>query len=143
MVEKFMRVKTLINLNQSNMKKTVQKLLLVIVASLMTLQLSSFNFATPEYFEGKWAVTVKDTPQGTATIPMRFETKDGKTMGYFMEDASGTELPMSSVTISGDVLTANFNIQGYDVYVSLKKVDEENASGSLMDMFTAEAKKVK
>lgn len=98
---------------------------------------------SPEYFEGKWAVTVFDTPQGTATIPMRFETKDGKTMGYFMEDASGIEKEMSSVSISGEVLTANFNIQGYDVYVSLKKVDEEMATGSLMDMFTAEAKRVK
>jgi hypothetical protein len=74
---------------------------------------------------------------------MRFETKDGKTTGYFMEDASGVEKQMSSVSISDDALTAYFNIQGYDVYISLKKVDDENASGSLMDMFTAEGKKVK
>lgn len=114
---------------------------------LLFVALFSFSFTekslSPEYFEGKWAVTVKDTPQGTATIPMRFETVDGVTKGYFMEDASGTEKTMSSVSISGDILTAYFNIQGYDVYVSLKKVDDESASGSLMDMFTAEAKKVK
>ena len=125
------------------MKRIIQKLLLLVVASLMTLQLSSFNLVNPEYFEGKWDVTVLDTPQGNATIPMRFETKDGKTMGYFMEDPSGTESPMSSVSITDDVLTAYFTIQGYDVYVNLKKVDDENATGSLMDMFTAEAKKVK
>ncbi len=125
------------------MKKLSNILLITLFAFVASAGLMSFNALTPEYFEGKWAVTVKDTPQGTATIPMRFETKEGKTMGYFMEDASGTEKVMSSVSISGDVLTGYFNIQGYDVYISLKKVDDENAAGSLMDMFTAEAKKVK
>lgn len=119
------------------------------LVTLLVLQLSLLSSLlinpqpSPEYFEGKWAVTIKDTPQGTATIPMRFETVDGKTKGFFMEDQSGTEKEMSSVTVSGEILTAYFTITGYDVYVSLKKVDEENASGSLMDMFTAEAKKVK
>ena len=74
---------------------------------------------------------------------MRFETVDGTTKGYFVEDASGTEKVMSSVSINDEVLTAYFNITGYDVYISLKKVDDDNASGSLMDMFTAEAKRVK
>ena len=125
------------------MKKLSSILFVLLFAAVSVAGLSSFSSYSPEYFEGKWAVTVKDTPQGTATIPMRFETKDGKTMGYFVEDPSGTEKPMSSVSISGDVLTGYFNIQGYDVYISLKKVDEESAAGSLMDMFTAEAKKIK
>lgn len=123
--------------------KKLSSLLLVfflVLGSMATL--SSFT-SSPEYFEGKWAVTVYDTPEGTATIPMRFETIDGKTMGYFVEDASGTEKEMSSVSITDGVLTAYFNITGYDVYLSLKKVDDENASGSLMDMFVTEAKKVK
>ena len=60
-----------------------------------------------------------------------------------MEDASGTEISMSSVTIAGDVLTAYFTISGYDVNLSIKKVDDDNASGSLMDMFTTEATRVK
>ena len=123
----------------------IKKLLL---SAFCLMLLASLSFASQppvdaKYFEGKWAVLVKETPQGDATIPMRFETKDGATKGYFMEDASGTEKPMSSVTIKDDTLTAYFNISGYDVYISLKKVDEQNASGSLMDMFTAEAKRMK
>lgn len=121
--------------------KTLLTILVLQLSMLSTL--FQGNPLSPEYFEGKWAVTVKDTPQGTAVIPMRFETVEGKTKGFFMEDQSGTEKEMSSVSISGEVLTAHFNITGYDVYVSLKKVDDENASGSLMDMFTAEAKRVK
>ncbi|RIW15671.1 hypothetical protein D0X99_09590 [Algoriphagus lacus] len=125
------------------MKKLSTVLFFALFAAYTVVGLSSFQSFSPEYFEGKWAVTVKDTPQGTATIPMRFETVDGVTKGYFMEDASGNEIAMSSVTISEDVLTAYFTITGYDVYISLKKVDDESATGSLMDMFTAEAKKVK
>lgn len=125
------------------MKKLTNILLITLFVFGASFGLSSFKAFTPEYFEGKWVVTVLDTPQGTATIPMRFETVDGKTKGYFMEDASGTEIEMSSVSISEGALTAYFTIQGYDVYLNLKKVDDENAAGSLMDMFTAEAKKVK
>lgn len=125
------------------MKKITTLLFAMLIAAMATVSLSSFTTVSPEYFEGKWAVTVKDTPQGTATIPMRFETIDGVTTGYFFEDASGNELKMTSVTIAGDVITASFNITGYDVYVNLKKVDEQNASGTLMDMFTAEAKRIK
>jgi hypothetical protein len=123
------------------------KLLFTSIALLVTffgssdLQEKELNQAS--YFDGKWEVLVKDTPQGDATIPMRFETVDDKTMGYFIEDASGTESKMSSVTVAGDVLNAAFTISGYDVTLDLKKVDEDFSSGSLMGMFTAEAKRIK
>ncbi len=125
------------------MKKPAILLFALLIAGSATLSLSSFTTLSPEYFEGKWAVTVMDTPQGDATIPMRFETVDGTTTGYFMEDASGTELKMSSVTIEGDILNAAFNITGYDVTLSLKKVEDDFSTGSLMSMFPAEAKRVK
>jgi hypothetical protein len=125
------------------MKKSITKIFTLLMVCSAMLTLSGFTSPSPEYFEGKWDVTVKDTPQGTVTIPMRFETMDGVTKGYFMEDASGVEKEMSSVSITEDVLSASFNIAGYDVYMSIKKVGDENANGSLMDMFTTEAKKVK
>ena len=125
------------------MKKLLLNTLGLLIALSATFALSSFKAFTPEYYEGKWEVTVFDTPQGTATIPMRFETVEGKTMGYFMEDASGTEKQMTSVSITGDNLVAYFNITGYDVYLSLVKKDEDMSSGSLMDMFNAEGKRVK
>lgn len=125
------------------MKKLSIHLLGLLIALSATFALSSFTAITPEYYEGKWEVTVFDTPEGTATIPMRFETVDGKTKGYFIGDASGTETEMTSVTITGDNLVAYFNITGYDVYISLVKKDEDVSSGSLMDMFTADGKRVK
>jgi hypothetical protein len=125
------------------MKKLLTLTLGLLIALSATLALSGFTTLSPEYYEGKWEVTVFDTPQGTATIPMRFETKDGKTKGYFMEDASGTEKEMTTVSITGDNLVAYFNITGYDVYLSLVKKEDDISRGSLMDMFNAEGKRVK
>lgn len=98
---------------------------------------------TPEYFEGKWSVLIKETPQGDATIPMRFETKDGKTTGYFKEEGIAEEKKMDSAIITGDVINTAFNISGYDVTLSLKKVDDDHAIGDLMGMFDAEGTRVK
>jgi hypothetical protein len=125
------------------MKKLVTLTFGLLIALSATFALSSFTSISPEYYEGKWEVTVFDTPQGTATIPMRFETVDGKTKGYFIADPSGAETQMTSVSITGDNLVAYFNITGYDVYLSLVKKDDDVSKGSLMDMFTAEGKRVK
>jgi cytochrome c len=120
---------------------------ITLLSSLVLLIAMNFGFASPvlspEYFEGKWSVLIKGTPQGDATIPMRFETKDGVSKGYFMVDDSGQELEMSSVTIIDGVLSAAFNITGYDVDINMSEVDAENAAGSLMGMFDLSASRVK
>jgi hypothetical protein len=108
----------------------------------MSFVIASPTF-NPEYFEGKWSVLVKGTPQGDATIPMRFESKEGATKGYFMADESGQEFEMSSVSIIDGVLSAAFNIQGYDVDINMSEVDGDNAAGSLMGMFELSASRVK
>ncbi len=111
---------------------------------LVTLSFMSSSFmANPDYFEGKWSVLIKGTPEGDATIPMRFETKDGVTKGFFMQDDTGTEYAMSSVSITDGVLRAAFNIQGYDVDINMTEVDSDNAKGSLMGMFDLSATRSK
>jgi hypothetical protein len=120
---------------------------IALLSSFMLLFAMSFVIASPtlnpEYFEGKWSVLVKGTPQGDATIPMRFESKEGATKGYFMADESGQEFEMSSVSIIDGVLSAAFNIQGYDVDINMSEVDGDNAAGSLMGMFELSASRVK
>ncbi|WP_339864730.1 hypothetical protein [uncultured Algoriphagus sp.] len=119
---------------------------ITLVCTLVLLATISFAFTSynpsPEYFEGKWNVLVKGTPQGDATIPVRFETKDGKTTGYFTEEGATEEKKMSSTTISGDAINTAFNISGYDVTLYLKKVDADHAKGDLMGMFDAEGTRV-
>src|SRR6218665_535358 len=110
---------------------------------LFGITLQGFSQATPGYFEGKWSVLIKETPNGDATLPMRFETKDGKVKGYFMAPDSKDETAMTSVDGTSDQLTAAFTITGYDVVMVITKKDDDHASGKLMDMFVVEATKVK
>lgn len=123
------------------------KIRITFLSSFVILLMMSFAFApsklSPKYYEGKWEVLIKDTPQGSATIPMRFETIDEVTSGYFTEEGVAEEKKMSSVKITEDALYAAFNISGYDVTLNLKKVDEETAKGDLMGMFDAIGTKVK
>lgn len=122
----------------------LNKLILAGIFCMLTVMIvQASSQLTPEYFEGKWSVLIKGTPNGDATIPIRFETKDGKTTGYFTEEGATEEKKMSSATINGDVINAAFNISGYDVTLSLKKVDDEHAKGDLMGMFDAEGTRVK
>lgn len=116
-----------------------------ILSALGFFFLITFAFAAVDasYFEGKWEVLIKNTPNGDATIPVRFETKDNLTTGYFKEEGSSEEKKMAAVKIEGDALSAAFNISGYDVTLFLKKVDEESAKGDLMGMFDAFGKKLK
>jgi hypothetical protein len=114
------------------------------LAVLITLSFAFTSFTpSPEYFEGKWSVLIKGTPQGDATLPLRFETTGEITTGYFYEEGSTTESKMQSVKISEDVLTAAFNISGYDVTLYLKKVDDDITKGDLMGMFDVEGTRVK
>lgn len=50
---------------------------------------------------------------------------------------------MQTLKISDDVLTAAFNISGYDVTLYLKKVDADHAKGDLLGMFDVEGTRVK
>jgi len=109
---------------------------------VLSMAIASTN-PNPKYFEGKWEVLIKGTPQGDATLPLRFETTGDITTGYFYEEGATTESKMQTVKIADDVLTAAFNISGYDVTLYLKKVDEETAKGDLMGMFDALGTKVK
>ncbi len=121
------------------MKSTLFSIALLLVLSSFTFN----NNIEEEYFDGKWNVTIYGTPQGDATIPMRFETTDGVTTGYFIGDPSGQESSMDNVTITDGVLNCAFFIAGYDVTLSLEKVDDDNSAGSLMGMFSAEGVRVK
>lgn len=115
--------------------------LLILLTSSITL---AHELDSPEYYEGKWNVTVLGTPQGDATIPMRFETKDGVTKGYFIGDPSGEESMMDAVTITETgVLNASLFIGGYDVKISLSKLDEDKTTGNMLGMFTMNGERVK
>jgi cytochrome c len=99
--------------------------------------------AVEAYFLGKWNATAKGTPNGDVTIPVKFESKEGKLKGTFVDPESKQEVAMTNVEIDGAALKMSFTVMGYDITITITKKDEDTATGSLMDMFDVVAVRVK
>jgi cytochrome c len=99
--------------------------------------------AVETYFLGKWNATAKGTPNGDVTIPVRFESKEGKLKGSYVDPESKEEKPMTGVEVDGAALKMSFSVMGYDITITLTKKDDDNAAGTLMDMFDVVAVRVK
>jgi hypothetical protein len=121
----------------------MKKVSVILFAMIFGLATAGFSQTSTNFFEGKWSVLIKATPEGDATVPMRFETKDGKMKGYFVGRGEQTETEMTSAEAKGDELNMAFTISGYDVTLLLTKKDDDHANGKLMDMFEVEATRVK
>jgi hypothetical protein len=94
-----------------------------------------------DYFVGDWDVTIKDTPMGTITVMLTLERVDGKLVGKFV-DAAGMETKMNDITENENSLTLTFTSEYGDLVLAIQRKDDENVSGSLMDSFTVEGKRV-
>ena len=95
------------------------------------------------YFAGKWSVILKGTPSGDAVMLFVLESKNDSIVGV-VQDSTGMEISkITSAELKDDEVTLYFNAQGYDVNLLLKKKDEDNVTGSLMNMFEAEGKRKK
>lgn len=99
--------------------------------------------AVETYFLGKWNATAKGTPNGDVTIPVRFESKEGKLKGSYVDPESKEEKSMTNVEVDGAALKMSFSVMGYDITITLTKKDDDNATGSLMDMFEVVAVRIK
>jgi len=110
----------------------------------ITLLFSSASMAqSSDYFVGDWEVQIKDTPMGTISVVLTLERADGKLVGKFVDKASGVETKMNQITEQGTGLTLSFTAEGYgDLYLTLQRADDENVTGSLMDSFAVEGKRV-
>ena len=97
---------------------------------------------TTDYFVGDWEVTIKDTPMGTISVVLMLERgEDGKLVGKFV-DSSGNETNMNDITESENSLTLSFTSEYGDLILAIQREDDENVSGSLMDSFAVQGKRV-
>jgi hypothetical protein len=96
-----------------------------------------------DYFTGKWNMLVKGLPNGDTKMIVVLDKKDTTLVGV-IQDSVGTEISkFSKVDLRENGVTVYFTAQGYDVYMSMIKKDEDHITGSMMDMFDAEGTKVK
>jgi hypothetical protein len=95
-----------------------------------------------DYFAGKWNMLVKGLPNGDTKMFVVLDKKDTALAGV-IQDSTGTEISkFSKVELKGDGVTVYFSAQGYDVYMTMNKKDEDHVTGSMMDMFDAEGLRV-
>jgi hypothetical protein len=96
-----------------------------------------------DYFAGKWNMLVKGLPNGDTKMIVVLDKKDTTLVGV-IQDSVGTEISkFSKVDIRENGVTVYFTAQGYDVYLSMIKKDEDHITGTMMDMFDAEGTKIK
>ena len=122
------------------MKKIV--LLFTLIAG-MFLCGSAKAQSAPDYFAGKWKVTIFGTPQGDATMNFVFERKDGKLTGTVRDSTDKEITKITQVDEKDKNITAFFTAQGYDVNLLLEPMDADRVKGNLMGMFQAKGERVK
>ncbi len=123
--------------------KKVSVLLLMFVLGVV---FKGYSQTTPsaDYFAGKWEIIVTGTPNGDAKFATELIRKDGKLTGELSTPADPTQprIPITSIEESADKVVIYFSTQGYDINLSLAKVDGDTLKGSMMDMFDASGKRV-
>jgi hypothetical protein len=116
------------------------------LAALMAFVLiaAKANAQTANYFIGKWDVLVKGLPQGDTHMLFNLTDSAGQAKGALLDTtAAHKDIPMTKIEQAPDTITLYFSAQGYDVSLTLKKKDDDHATGSLMGMFDAVADRVK
>ena len=114
-----------------NVKMILTALFIVVVAISTQAQDTS-----SDYFAGDWKVMVKGTPNGDAEMVMHLERVDGKLVGE-MRTEGMDPAKFQQVAENEAEVTVYYSAMGYDINISLKKVDDNNLKGSLLGMFDA------
>jgi hypothetical protein len=90
--------------------------------------------APADYFVGNWSVLITGLPKGDAKSIVGFERKDGKLTGFMVDDKQAKTV-FTKIDEKEKSVTGYYTASGYDCYLYLEKKDDNNVTGSLMDMF--------
>jgi hypothetical protein len=101
--------------------------------------------APKDFFAGKWEITVIGTPNGDSKLIANLVRKEGKLTGELKDasDATKPAIDITNIVESADKIDIEFSTSGYDVSLSLEKIDDDNLKGQLMGMFDAKAIRIK
>jgi len=119
----------------------MQKTRLCLIAGILFLfsaGAKSQASSSADFFAGKWNMLVKGLPNGDTKMFVVLDKKD-TTLAGVIQDSTGVEISkFSRVELRKDGVTVYFTAQGYDVYMTMNKKDDDHVTGSMMDMFDAE-----
>jgi len=110
---------------------------------LLSFNVNAQTKTGADFFEGKWSVLLKGTPNGDVKMILVLEKNDTALAGV-VQDSTGLEVSkIDKIEVAGDAATVYFNAQGYDVNLVMNKKDDDHTTGSLMGMFDADGERVK
>jgi len=119
------------------------EILLVIIALLITFS-QHIQGKSIDHFAGKWELSVTNTPEGDGKMVINLERLDGKLRGIIMNNGSNKEIQINRVEEKETDITVYFDSDsGYEVYVFIEKVNENQVKGNVMDMFDVTGKRLK
>lgn len=101
--------------------------------------------AAKDFFAGKWEITIMGTPNGDSKLIANLVRKEGKLTGELKDalDATKPAVVITNIEESVDKIDIEFSTSGYDVSLSLEKIDDDNLKGQLMGMFDSKAIRIK
>ena len=124
--------------------KKVSLFLFVLLLSVGVKGISQ-TATPPDFFAGKWDITITGTPGGDAKFTTDLIRKDGKLTGE-LKDPAGVRpvTPITKVDEEKEQITIYFNTdQAGEIGINLAKVDDDHLKGQLMNMFEATALRIK
>lgn len=112
---------------------------IVLGAWLLMFQLAGAQIPT-DFYTGTWAMVIKGTPNGDAKMHVTISRVDTTLTGLMKDTTGQTEVgKVTGIEEKESGIIIYFSAQGYDVSADLKKVDDHNLSGSLINMFDVTA----
>lgn len=105
----------------------------------------SQSTAPPDFYAGKWEISILGSARGDVKFSTNLVRKDGKLTGELTNPTDATEAkrPITKIEESAKKLVIYFeSSQAGEISVDLDKVDDNNLKGSLMS-FEATAKRIK
>lgn len=115
----------------------MRKLSIIIAAVVCSLAFSSKANAqeSKDYFVGKWDILTTGLPDGDGkSIVTLTRGENGKLTGNMAGEGRPADV-FTKIEEKEKYVTCYFTASGYDVYIYLEKKDENNITGSLLDMF--------
>jgi len=121
------------------------KKMIMIAAFVAVLFAGANSFAqTPDQakYLGKWNLTVTGAPGGTMNLPMTVTYTDGH-IGGTIKTTGGETVKFKAVYADKNGLTADFEADGYDAYISVSLLPDGSLTGSSMGFLTITGTKAK
>lgn len=123
--------------------KKLTAILSVVISMLISFNSHAQTENKPDYFVGRWDVTVAGTPSGDAVLKVDLKRSEGKLAGTVLTTSSKEAVTISKIEEKEGAVTLYFTASGYDVSLLMEKKDDDHVTGNLMNMFDAKGVRVK